>query len=140
MSAVGRAFEQEVKAKMAEEERLVLISAARAAYLYIINSWPVYTGYSNANNRVSITGRDIKRIEPTIRRRVEGLYVGKAAAVHSSQLAKLSRIELNFGLRNRRIVLGNAVDYAAEAGRGEGRAIYQQAAVVAELTARVRSK
>lgn len=137
MTAVGKAFMLEVRQKAAEAERAVLIAAMREAYTHVMDSWPVYSGFSKANNRISITGREIRLIRPGSRKAIPGLYSQKAESVRSNELAKLSRIERNFGMRNRTLVIGNAVDYASDVGfqPGRGRVIYQQAASIAKATA-----
>lgn len=138
MTAIGDAFMQVVRRKYSEAERRILIHGVGAAYDHIMFNWPVYTGFSKANNRISITGQPITRVEPNKRptKQMEGALVGKAEAVHASEKAKLARIEQNFGMKNRRIILGNSVSYASDVSfePGRGVAIYAAAAEVAKQT------
>ena len=142
MTTIGDAFMLEVKRTFAEEERRILILAVGTSYRGILRDWPAYTGYSKANNRISITGRMVRRLEPAKRPTEEGVLFGKASRVENSELAKLSRISKNFGMRNRKIIIGNSVSYASDVGftAGQGLAIYMRAGKLGEAVARAAKK
>lgn len=135
---INRAFELEIE-RIGRAQRVLMVKVTRNVYRHIMNRWPVWSGYSKANNRISITGRPISRIEPTARILRKGAHVAKAGAVESSELSKLNRLltEKGFGKRDRVIVIGNAVDYAADlgpAGASKGRIIYEEARQMGEGT------
>lgn len=116
VAAINRAFELEIE-KIGRARRLLTIRVARKTYKAIMRRWPVYTGFSKANNRISITGRKISRLEPSRRPSVRGALVAKAAAVQASQLAKLDQLktEKGFGLKKGRIIIiGNSIDFNSE--------------------------
>lgn len=134
MSAISNAFEKEVKAAFVKEERRMLILGVRVAYQIIMREWPVWSGYSKANNRISITGRPIRKLEPSKRPLIKGALAGKARQVEASEITKLQRLTKNFGFRNRKITIGNSVSYSGDVSftSGFGRAIYERAARQAE--------
>lgn len=131
--SLGREFVVRAKKRMAQEERKIIILGVRTAYNSIMEEWPVYSGYSKANNRISITGRTIRRVEPARRPSTQGALLAKAESTRVTELAKLARISERFGGRDRVIVIGNAVTYAEDVGfsSGQGRSIYQRAAAEA---------
>lgn len=127
--SVAAQFSDEIKATYSKAVRNQLIRISREAYIKIMQQWPIYSGYSKANNRISITGRDIQRIQPSQRIARPNAHLAKAQSTRVAELAKLSRIRVEFGKRTRRIIIGNAVYYAADAGgSGRGVAIYESAA------------
>ena len=138
------AFKKEIKAKLETTVRNTLIAATRAAYLHIQSVWPVHSGYSKANNKISITGQPITHLEPAQRNWRAGSHVATAAAITSRELGKLSRIEVKFGKRPRTIIIGNPVEYAAELSASRkkisGTSIYEQAAKVADTVANALGK
>lgn len=98
-------------------EQRVLVKGVRAAFNHIMQSWPVWSGFSKANNQISITGRTIARTIPRERVAKKGAHLGDAAAAVTRGLAKLSRIKIQKGNRPRVITIGNPVIYAADAGK-----------------------
>lgn len=143
----NRALEAAIAREVDERVKRKLLAGVRAAYNYIMEVWPKQTYYSAANNRISITGRDIARVEPRERPTQPGALAEKFVHTWNTELAKLDRLETEmiarFGApakqkRNRVIVLGNAVDYAEDVSYepGKGRAIYNEAALIASATMR----
>lgn len=140
-----RAFQKELEFEIdraaSGAARRRLTQTVTAAYNYIMNAWPKYTYFSGANNRISISGRPISRIEPGERPTRKGALANKFASVRSAQLAKLKKIKMEKG-KNRRIFIGNAVDYAPDVGsisggpKGRGIEIYASAHAVALAVAR----
>lgn len=131
VSEINRAFEEHFN-KVEGVAREAQVKAVRKAYLYIMDSWPVFTGFSKANNRISITGRTVARMEPSTRPEGERALEGKAEAIKMSQLAKLDRLPLES--KNRVVVIGNSVSYAADVSfePGRGRQIYEEARQIAD--------
>lgn len=117
--------------------RRKMVATVKAAYNHIMSAWPKYTYYSGANNRISITGRPISRIEPRKRPTRKGALSDKFATVMSSELAKLKDLRIEKG-KNRRVFIGNAVSYAPDVGYdpGRGREIYATAHSIALARAR----
>lgn len=140
--SLGDEFMMEVRKKFAAKERIVLVQSVRAAYEHIMRTWPVWSGYSKANNKISVTGRAVTSVSPQNRILKKGAHVAKAAQVQSTELGKLERIEHNFGMKNRTIIIGNAVDYAADmpASALSGREIYEQAAAIGRTHASALAK
>lgn len=129
IESLRREIELEVDKKITKRARNALVVATRAAYNHIMDTWPKYTYFSAANNRISITGRPISRIEPRERpksRRI-GALAGKFQAVRKAELDKLNRIRAE--RKDRTIVIGNAVDYAPDVSfeTGKGISIYNNA-------------
>jgi len=132
---IDRFFENFI-GRVDKAERDVLVNVTRVAYKAIMRDWPVWSGYSKANNRISVTGETIGVVRPAKRVLKPGAHVGQAAATEASELSKLDGLGLNKTQRPRIIVLGNAVSYAADVGQetGRGLAIYQNAVNEAKLT------
>lgn len=134
---INKEIEEFIDKKLSLRAQDKMISAVRGAYEHIMNEWPKYTYWSAANNRISITGRDIKRLEPHKRPDPirKGVLSGKFAEVRHSELAKLTKIrkQKRKDRKDRLIVIGNAVPYAADVGfdPGRGIAIYGEAAAIA---------
>lgn len=141
---INAAFSEFLKV-VDKKENEITIAYIREAYTRIMDKWPVWTGYSKANNRISVTGTPIKRLEPSKRPKLPGALVGKAESVRQRELSKLAQLPLNKTHRNRTILIGNSVPYAAnfnfggEAYTGKsGLQIYTEAA--REATAVVKGK
>ncbi len=136
-----RGFEKELEfeldSKVSKTAQRAIIAGARAAYTQIMKEWPNHTYWSGANNRISITGRPISRIEPSTRPTRAGALAGKFAQVRASELNKLKDIKVKD--KDRLIILGNAVPYAANVSfeNAKGVVIYNNAA--ASALARMRS-
>jgi len=114
--------------KVDEAEKEVFVATVRATYINIIDNWPKFTYYSQANHRINITGRKVVRVEPSQKPDIAGALAGKAEAVHASQLGKLERLTAE--TKGRSVVIGNAVSYAPDVGfvEGQGTQIYLEAA------------
>lgn len=123
MAKIGAKFITTVKAKAGKVEQRLLAEGVRAAYKAVMREWPVYTGYSKANNRISVTGQPIRRLEPATRPTVPGALAGKAAQVETTELAKLDQLETNKTLRNRTILIGNSAPYSSNVGFRSGRGL-----------------
>lgn len=132
-----RALEIEISEKIDKNVSGVKVAIAKATLENIYSSWPVDTAYSLANHRVSITGRDINKVEPYTRPTEKWALLDKAIAVHEQELAKLDRISEKDS--DRTIIIGNAVEYAEDVGfeAGAGRIIYDQAAAFGEAVGNV---
>lgn len=134
--------------KVDEKEKEVFATTVRATYTYIIEEWPTYSYFSQANHRINITGRRVMRVEPDESNRpdMKGALAGKAAAVHAAQLAKVDK--LTTGTRGRSVVIGNAVSYAPDVGDvpggsgypGYGNKIYLEAADFGRAVGRLKAK
>lgn len=120
-------LEFEMDSKISKTAQRAIIAGARVAYTQIMNSWPNHTFWSGANNRISITGRPISKVEPSTRPSKEGALAAKFSQVRASELAKLKSIEVKD--KDRLIVIGNAVPYAANVSfeNAKGVAIYANA-------------
>ena len=134
-SAFSRQLEEEIEAKVTRTVRRTKIAAVSRTYKTIQAIWPTDTFWSKANNRVSITGRTIARVEPHQRPTESGALADKAAAVTASELSKLERIKAE--RKSRSIIIGNAVPYAFDVGfrPGYGAYIYQIAATMGRAEA-----
>ena len=124
---------------MSITEQRFLVRATRAAYKHIMNAWPMWSGFSKANNRISTVGAPIRALVPAKRIAREGAHFAQAAATERSQLAKLSRLPISKKPRARTITIGNTVDYAADLGdKGSARGfqIYATAINVARMAVR----
>lgn len=134
----GRSFELAVKRKYDKAELETIKDLTRLTYEAIFRMWPTYTFYSQANHRISISGRRITLVQPSFRPKnskgpVQGALADKAQAVMSTELAKLDQMqELRKSNKKggRKVVIGNAVFYADTLGQGPGTgsAIYRRAA------------
>jgi len=136
----NRQLEFQIEKKVNERTLDKVRLSAQFAYEYIVDNWPVDTYWSLANNRISITGRDVVKLEPRTRPDTSGALVGKAQTENQKELDKLDRLTTD--RRQYNVVIGNAVPYAPDvpykkrnikAGNGGGRMIYQDAQAAAKL-------
>jgi hypothetical protein len=135
LAKFNRQLEFQIEKKVNERTLEKVRLSAQFAYEYIVDNWPVDTYWSLANNRISITGRDIVKLEPRTRPDESGVLEGKARVENQKELDKLDRLTTD--RRQYNVVIGNAVPYAANVGGqvGRGRSIYQNAATQGALLA-----
>ncbi len=77
ITSFRRAIDLEIERKMTIPAQRAIKDAAAAAYIFIAEAWPKFTYYSAANNRISITGRTINKVEPSQRPKEQGALIGK---------------------------------------------------------------
>ncbi len=132
VSGFRKEFELEVDRLMTKRVKNMHVSSVKAAYDYIMRTWPKKTYFSGANNRISITGRPIGRVEPRKRPTMPGALAGKFASTLRTEKEKLNRIKAE--RKSRVIIIGNAVDYAPNVSfePGKGVRIYEEARALAE--------
>jgi len=138
LAKFNRQLEFQIEKKVNERTLEKVRLSAQFAYEYIVDNWPVDTYWSLANNRISITGRDIVKLEPRTRPDESGVLEGKARVENQKELDKLDRLTTD--RRQYNVVIGNAVPYAPDvpyknikAGNGGGRMLYQDAQAAAKL-------
>ena len=128
VNAFNKALDFHIKKAIPKVTNDMVVLTVRFTYDIIFRSWPIDTGWSLANHRISITGTPITRLEPTKRPKGKGILVSKAQSNREAQLAKLDRVQPG---KKRTILIGNSVPYAPDVGgkgSGLGRAIYASAA------------
>jgi hypothetical protein len=89
----------------------------------IDSAWPVFTGYSKANNRIVLGGGGNYPLDPPTRPRAAGALLGQAARNMAADLQILQTHK-----KPDVIGIGNAVKYAADIQfqKGRGTLIYDQ--------------
>lgn len=133
-----RGLDLEIRKKVIPITENAVKEVVIEVYNEIISQWPVDTAWSLANNHISVTGREVRRLEPGTRPAESGVLLAKASAVHDAQRAKVRDVK---DILKRVITLGNSVPYASDVGFDEGRGtrIYERAALIGEARARAKS-
>lgn len=129
-----RPMEREIQRKVKDVSVTLVKDTAEEIYTNVLNLWPVDTAWSQANHRMNVgpnPARDFP-LEPPTRPKEKGALIGEASANESEQLSKLDG--LAFGDR---VLIGNAVPYAADVGgspsrprTGNGTRLYFEAAAI----------
>lgn len=131
-------FNREIERKVKAPSAAVVADTAEAVFSSILDQWPADTFWSAANHRINVGPNPQKDfpLEPPERPTEAGALSGEASDNESQQIGKLEGVK--FGDK---VLIGNAVPYAADVGKrgGQGTRIYIEAGAqgAASVTARI---
>lgn len=134
-----RPMEREIQRKVRDVSVELVKEAAAIIYETIPTMWPEDTLWSAANHRINIGPNPSKDfpVEPAVRPNLPGVLLSEANENRLEQIAKLD--SLGFGDR---VLIGNAVPYAADVGfsTNNGTRIYFEAAAIGSeiIASRIR--
>jgi len=92
LAKFNRQLEFQIEKKVNERTLEKVRLSVQFTFEEIIDNWPVDTYWSLANHRISITGRDVVKLEPRTRPDTSGALVGKAQTENQKELDKLDRL------------------------------------------------
>lgn len=124
-------LEAEVDVKIRQRTKAMKLFVAEKAFDLINDKWPVWSGYSKANNRININSAE-QEVDPPERPMgnvvdIKGMLAELAIFNNAAELTKLDPEAIRY---TDTIHIGNAVSYAADVGfePGQGSHIYVESA------------
>ncbi len=120
---------EEIQRKVRDVSATLVADTATEVFEQVLRSWPADTFWSAANHRINVGPNPPQDfpLEPPTRPKESGALINEAEDNAEEQLAKLNGV--GFGDR---VLIGNAVPYAANVGYkpSNGTRIYIEAAAI----------